>query len=203
MRVSRFRAVRPLLLLVAAITALALAGPAFAETPPHGAPDGSPASPGSPASEWAAMWHGPPRLGVQVQPMTRELRAFFGGPAERGVLVVRVLADSPAADAGLSVGDVLLSVDGEDLDDPRDLRRRTATAPPRARIDLEILREGEVSEETLRLRGEPNPIFGARSLHELHDALPPGFHQGEAALRRQLSEIERRLRTLERQLGER
>ncbi len=200
MRVPRFRAARPLPTLVAAIAAAALAAPALAgrdaELPPHRALDGSP------TAGWAALWHGPPRLGVRVQPMTPELRGFFGGPAGRGVLVVKVLPESPAAEAGLAVGDVLLSVDGDALEVPRDLRRRTATAPPRANIGLEVLRKGAISRETIRLGGEPNPVLGGRSLYELRDALPPGVREGAAALRHQLSEIERRLRSLEQQLRE-
>lgn len=54
------------------------------------------------------------RLGVALVDITPELRRHFGVPDEEtGVLVSRVLDGSPAEAAGIRVGDVLVSVDGE------------------------------------------------------------------------------------------
>ena len=64
---------------------------------------------------------GPPRLGIQVQEMTPELRAWFQAPQTAGVLVTRVEPDSPAQEAGVQVGDVIVEAGGEALETPRDL----------------------------------------------------------------------------------
>jgi membrane-associated protease RseP (regulator of RpoE activity) len=55
-------------------------------------------------------------LGVRLDDMTPELRAYFGAPKEAGVLVEAVEPDSPAAKAGIKVGDVITTVDGDNVD---------------------------------------------------------------------------------------
>ncbi len=54
-------------------------------------------------------------LGVHLINLTPELRRHFGASEDRGVLVSRVAPDSPAATAGVAVGDLITSVDGEPL----------------------------------------------------------------------------------------
>ena len=64
-------------------------------------------------------WGDPPaRIGVEVQPMTPELRGYFKAPADRGVLVVTVEEAAPAAAAGLRVGDVIIPAAGEPVSRP-------------------------------------------------------------------------------------
>jgi membrane-associated protease RseP (regulator of RpoE activity) len=61
------------------------------------------------------------RLGTSVVTMTEELRQHFGAPVDAGLLVSKVEADSPAAKAGVKVGDVLTRVDGEPVTDSSDV----------------------------------------------------------------------------------
>jgi membrane-associated protease RseP (regulator of RpoE activity) len=68
--------------------------------------------------EWST---GKSRLGVLVNGLTPELRAHFGAPADRGLLVARVEPGSPAAKAGIAVGDVLLEVGGTPIDRASDV----------------------------------------------------------------------------------
>ena len=60
-------------------------------------------------------------LGIQPQPLTDQLRAHFGVPEGRGVLVAAVLPGSPAEQAGLKAGDVLLQVGDQGVSAPHDL----------------------------------------------------------------------------------
>lgn len=81
-------------------------------------------------------------LGVEPMPLTPELRAHFGVPADRGVMVARVVEDSPAARAGLQVGDVIAGVEGKGVESPWDLTMavRGKAAGETARI--EVWRDG-------------------------------------------------------------
>ena len=54
-------------------------------------------------------------LGVSVRPLNSDLRRHFGAPEESGVLVASVERNSPAARAGLAVGDVIVEVDGRPI----------------------------------------------------------------------------------------
>ena len=58
---------------------------------------------------------GRPKLGVQLSETTPELREHFGADAGAGVLISMILPDTPAADAGLRVGDLIVAIDGESV----------------------------------------------------------------------------------------
>ena len=60
-------------------------------------------------------------VGVAITSLTPELREFFGASKDAGVLVSSVEADSPAAKAGIRVGDVIVAVDGKSLNHSGDL----------------------------------------------------------------------------------
>jgi len=81
-------------------------------------------------------------LGVGVQPLTPELAKGFGVAGE-GVLVNQVMPKSPAESAGVKVGDLILSVDGKSVKDPRELQRIIAEVDIGKAIELNILREKE------------------------------------------------------------
>jgi len=60
-----------------------------------------------------------------------------------GVSIARVLEGTPAADASLAQGDVLLSFDGQPIVDPRDLPRTVGLTQPGSAVPVEIARDGE------------------------------------------------------------
>lgn len=72
---------------------------------------------------------------------------------EPGVVVTRVIEGSPASEAGMRVGDVVLTWDGERVDDPEALEARTAAAAPGAAIELDVRRGDTVFGVPLILRG--------------------------------------------------
>lgn len=80
-------------------------------------------------------------LGVELMPLTPELRAHFGVPGDRGVMVARVLEDSPAARAGLQVGDVVTAIEGEAVDRPWDLSFQVRGKKAGDRVGLEVWRD--------------------------------------------------------------
>ncbi|MEO6773924.1 MAG: PDZ domain-containing protein [Kofleriaceae bacterium] len=62
------------------------------------------------------------RLGVMVTSLTPELRKHLGATEDRGVLVAHVEPGTPAAAAGISVGDVIVNVRGRAIGDAVDVR---------------------------------------------------------------------------------
>ena len=60
-------------------------------------------------------------LGVQMQPLTPALAKAIGLSKDQGVLINDIVPDSPAAKAKLAQGDVILSFNGTDIKEPRDL----------------------------------------------------------------------------------
>ena len=69
-------------------------------------------------------------IGVEIQEMTAELAESFGLPKVNGALIAGVLRGSPAERAGIRPGDVLLSVDGTPVHDPRGMLETVAALPP-------------------------------------------------------------------------
>jgi serine protease Do len=82
-------------------------------------------------------------LGVQIQPVTRELADALGLERAQGALVADVVPKSPAADAGIQVGDVILAHGGKPVGELRDLTGAVAGSPIGSRLTLAIAREGK------------------------------------------------------------
>jgi membrane-associated protease RseP (regulator of RpoE activity) len=139
----------------------------------------------------------PPRLGIQVQEMTPELRAWFQAPEGAGVLVARVEPGSAAQEAGIQVGDVIVEAGGEAVETPRDLVWQALRAPEGEPLALVLLRNGERLEAPVVPRGRPRPPFW-----EQDDLWGPGQAPLIRDLREHLRALERRLERLERKLEE-
>ncbi|MBV8063123.1 MAG: Do family serine endopeptidase, partial [Nevskia sp.] len=81
-------------------------------------------------------------LGVVVQEVDRNLAKSFNLPKPEGALVARVLPDSPAQQAGLKAGDVLLRYNGAELVSSRSLPPLVGDSTPGDTVTLELLRDG-------------------------------------------------------------
>lgn len=92
---------------------------------------------------------GRPRLGVTVEPLTPQLAAYFG--AKEGVLISSVADDSPASRAGLKAGDVILSVNGQNISSRGDLTRVVSGTGSNADITIGIVRDRKESTVKARL----------------------------------------------------
>ena len=87
-------------------------------------------------------------LGVHVVELTEDLRRHFGAPADEGVLVSRIVEDSPAERAGVAVGDVLVSANGGSVRNAWDLKRRIATLSGGDTVEVHVVRGGRPRELT-------------------------------------------------------
>jgi serine protease Do len=88
-------------------------------------------------------------IGVQIQPVTQDIADSLGLKKAEGALVAEPQANSPAAKAGIVAGDVITSVNGEQVKDARDLAKKIGSLAPKATVKLAVLHNG--SEKTLSL----------------------------------------------------
>jgi serine protease Do len=82
-------------------------------------------------------------LGVHIQGLDEDLATGLHLDAPKGALVAQVTPDSPAAAAGLEQGDVVLSYNGQAIDEVRDLTRLVAETDPGTEAKLMVWRDGQ------------------------------------------------------------
>ncbi len=84
-------------------------------------------------------------LGVQIQEVTSEIASSMGldGNHPTGALVAQVNDDSPAAKAGIKVGDLIEKFDGKQVEKMRDLPRIVAETGIGKKVDVTVLRDGK------------------------------------------------------------
>ncbi|MFQ5627829.1 MAG: PDZ domain-containing protein [bacterium] len=92
-----------------------------------------------------------PMLGVQVHEMDENLAAYFKVKKNEGVLVLGVNEDSPAEDAGLKAGDVILKIDGEPIGDYEELIEILADYEDGDEVDVEYIRQGKNATAAIEL----------------------------------------------------
>jgi serine protease Do len=88
-------------------------------------------------------------LGVFMQELDRDVREGLDLKVKNGVLVSGVEKGSPADDAGLEEGDVVVEFNGKKVGDPEDLRELAAEAEPGQKVVIEVIRDGKT--KTLEL----------------------------------------------------
>jgi serine protease Do len=95
-------------------------------------------------------------LGVQTQSVDAALAAALKLPEPKGALVGAVQKDSPAAQAGIKRGDVILALDGSSVADPRDLSRRVGDLAAKAQAAFDIWRDGRRIQANVTLGALPD-----------------------------------------------
>jgi serine protease Do len=95
-------------------------------------------------------------IGVQIQPVTQDIADSLGLKKAEGALVAEPQTNSPAQKAGIEAGDVIISVDGKEVKDARDLAKRIGAMAPKASVKLTVLHKGSEKAVTLTLGELPN-----------------------------------------------
>ena len=96
-----------------------------------------------------------PWLGAKLQAVTPEIADSMGLKRPSGALIANVIASSPAANAGLKPGDVIVSVDGQAVDDTNAFDYRFATKPLGGSAKLGAWRAGRELTVTVALQTAP------------------------------------------------
>ena len=90
-------------------------------------------------------------LGVSVGPIDSLKAQALGLPDSRGALVNDLSATSPAAKAGMQIGDVIRAVNGKDVTAFSDLPPSIGLLPPGAQVKLDVMRDGRLHHLTVTL----------------------------------------------------
>jgi len=96
-----------------------------------------------------------PWLGAKLQTVTADIADSMGLKRPSGALIANVTPDSPAARASLKPGDLIVSVDGQNVEDPNAFDYRFATKPLGGTARLGIVRGGREQTVTVALQIAP------------------------------------------------
>ena len=96
-----------------------------------------------------------PWLGAKLQTVTADIADSMGLKRPSGALIANVAPDSPAARASLKPGDLIVSVDGQNVEDPNAFDYRFATKPLGGTARLGIVRGGREQTVTIALQIAP------------------------------------------------
>ena len=97
-----------------------------------------------------------PWLGARLQAVTPEIAETLGLKRPTGALVANITAGSPAARAGLKLSDLIISIDGQVIDDPNAFDYRFATRPLGGAAQLDVQRAGKPVKLSIALETAPD-----------------------------------------------
>lgn len=94
--------------------------------------------------------------GVEVQSITPDIAESLGKDDLRGAIVANVESDGPAAKAGLASGDVITSVNGQEIKNAHELTKKIHAATPGSSVQLGLLRQGQQQSVSVTLGQMPD-----------------------------------------------
>lgn len=152
-------------------------------------------------------------LGAYTQDLNQAMKVALS--VDHGVLVTRVIEDSPAESAGLKLGDLILTINSEEIRDEEELHE-FVRKHPNVRVSIEILRQGRRQRVPVILgeRERPCPRICWRKVEEfdlsewLEKLIPPERIQKQVdealeELRRELERLRAELEELKAKLEKR
>ena len=155
-------------------------------------------------------------LGVRLVGITDDLRKHYGAPEDAGILVAGLEDDSPAAKAGVQVGDVITQIDGDRVNSSGDLSRALRDKKAGDKVRLHVIRDRRAQDLTVTVEERSGRSWDFRGSRRAPRAW--AHHMGDAEdwrpllldnlddlpkLRDRLNDLEKRLSELEKRLSAR
>ncbi len=94
-------------------------------------------------------------LGVQIQPVTKDIAESVGLDEEKGALIADAQAGEPAAKAGIRSGDIIIAVEDKPVSSPKELARLVAGYAPGNDVAVTVWRDGKTENLTVTLAEMP------------------------------------------------
>ncbi len=120
-------------------------------------------------------------MGVSIQNLTPELATSLGIKESKGALVSGVESGSPADQAGVKRGDLVIALNGEKVEDSTALRNQVAANAPKTKVELRVIRNGkemtlamtlsERQEKKIQQKTEYNNLLNGITIQELTPSL--------------------------------
>lgn len=119
-------------------------------------------------------------LGVVAQSLTPDLASAFRSSKTHGAIISQIVAESPAADSGLKIGDVVLTINDKPVNNASELRNQIGLASIDSVITLGIERLGKA--QTIKIKitdprthttilSRINPNFAGMEVAKIHDII--------------------------------
>ncbi len=96
-------------------------------------------------------------IGAGVQELTPELAESFKLGSTKGVLITEIIRNSPAEQAGIKTGDILIAIDDQAIDDWNTMLETVANLPPGKVITARLMRNGVAASLPVKIGKRPKP----------------------------------------------
>ena len=107
------------------------------------------------------------QLGITAQDLTPELAQAFHLDKKRGVVISHVTAGSPAAEAGIEPGDVILAVNGDPVKNSATLRNVVGLLKVGEQVELEVLKSGKIRKIRVEIGKRTTQSTAGKLVHPL------------------------------------
>jgi serine protease Do len=108
-------------------------------------------------------------LGVNIQSLTPDIAATMNIGNPKGAIIAQVVPGGPAANAGFQQGDVVIALNGRNVEDSRDLTRHIASLPAGVSATFTVLRNGEQKNITAKIGDRPDQRVAANDNGDSRD----------------------------------
>jgi Do/DeqQ family serine protease len=112
-------------------------------------------------------------LGVGSEPLTPEVAEQVHLPGNtKGVIITDVIPEGPAAKAGVQLGDVILKINGKEIQSRDELRLTIAEMPPGSKVSIDLSRDGKpvgVNVVLTQFADAPNELLSGVQVDKIND----------------------------------
>ena len=102
-------------------------------------------------------------LGVSIQPLSDELAEYYGVKNKKGAYVAGVEPGDPADKAGIQAKDIIVEINGKQVEDPRDLTRMVADIPVGDLAEVVVLRDGKSNKIKVKIGKRDDELIASRN----------------------------------------